>query len=289
MRPRPPLEQAVAAARETAAVLASAHRFGLAHGRLHPRRIARTGPRNLKLDFTGIEVHAGRHASASESSTPFQAPEVRHVETAGVEADVYSLGAIVLWLVTGRAVPSAGEKMRDRLLPAGRREDDLEVLIREMLAIEPSERPPAKAVEVRLAALLGSSAAHAYIDSGETMAGGSGGRRASPDAGRLPTLREKTLGEQLGRFRLREKLGQGGMGAVYRRGSGRWQRRRHQGAPSAFARRPASLAAFQKEARLLAQVHHPNVANLLEVNEDDGIYYLVMEFVTGHSLSAQAR
>ena len=33
-------------------------------------------------------------------------------------------------------------------------------------------------------------------------------------------------------------------------------------------------------------MHHPNVANLLEVNEDEGTHYLVLEFVPGRSLAA---
>src|SRR5262249_36526327 len=39
--------------------------------------------------------------------------------------------------------------------------------------------------------------------------------------------------------------------------------------------------------RLLAEVKHPNVANLLEVNEDGGTHYLVLEFVAGKSLDEE--
>ena len=41
---------------------------------------------------------------------------------------------------------------------------------------------------------------------------------------------------------------------------------------------------FRKEARLLGEVNNPYVTNLLEVNEDDGIHFLVLELVTGRSL-----
>src|SRR5262249_48108903 len=41
---------------------------------------------------------------------------------------------------------------------------------------------------------------------------------------------------------------------------------------------------FQKEVRLLSEVRHPHVANLLEAGELDGICYLVMEFVNGSDL-----
>jgi serine/threonine protein kinase/class 3 adenylate cyclase len=48
---------------------------------------------------------------------------------------------------------------------------------------------------------------------------------------------------------------------------------------------PDALIRLLKEARLLAEVNNPYVANLQEVNEDEGVYYLVMEFVPGCSLA----
>src|SRR5205807_8777424 len=47
---------------------------------------------------------------------------------------------------------------------------------------------------------------------------------------------------------------------------------------------PAALRRFHKEARLLAEVNNPYVTNLLELNEDQGVHYLVLEFVEGQSL-----
>src|SRR5262249_22689678 len=90
---------------------------------------------------------------------------------------------------------------------------------------------------------------------------------------------------RLGRFDLLEKLGQGGMGAVYRAkdpADGR--------IVAIKVLRPEwnthadALRRFHKEARLLAEVNNPFVTNLLEVNEDAGVHYLVLEFVAGHSL-----
>src|SRR5439155_1569337 len=51
-----------------------------------------------------------------------------------------------------------------------------------------------------------------------------------------------------------------------------------------LVRHPDALRRFHKEARLLAEVNSPYVANLLEVNEDDGVHYLVLEFVAGRDL-----
>jgi class 3 adenylate cyclase len=53
---------------------------------------------------------------------------------------------------------------------------------------------------------------------------------------------------------------------------------------SEFAERPDAVKRFQKEARLLGEVNNPHVTNLIEVNEDAGIHYLVMEYVEGTNL-----
>ena len=48
------------------------------------------------------------------------------------------------------------------------------------------------------------------------------------------------------------------------------------------------LRRFRKEARLMAEANNPYVVNLLEFNEDDGIPYMVLEFVAGESLGRPA-
>src|SRR5262249_32873251 len=49
-------------------------------------------------------------------------------------------------------------------------------------------------------------------------------------------------------------------------------------------RNPSAVQRFRKEARLLAEVRSPYVAALLEVNEDNGIHFLALEFVPGPTL-----
>ena len=50
------------------------------------------------------------------------------------------------------------------------------------------------------------------------------------------------------------------------------------------AENPVVLRRFRKEARLMAEANNPHVVNVLEYNEDDGIPYLVLEFVAGTTL-----
>ena len=82
-----------------------------------------------------------------------------------------------------------------------------------------------------------------------------------------------------------EKLGEGGQGIVYRASDPA------DGSVVAIkvlrsekAGNPTVLRRFRKEARLMAEANNPHVVNLLEFNEDDGIPYLVLEFVAGESL-----
>jgi serine/threonine protein kinase/class 3 adenylate cyclase len=91
---------------------------------------------------------------------------------------------------------------------------------------------------------------------------------------------------RLGRFRLVEKLGEGGMGAVFRAedmADGKTVAIKVLG--DRASRKPDAVRRFHKEARLLGEVNNPFVTNLLEINEDAGVLYLVMEFVAGKSLS----
>src|SRR5689334_17141072 len=57
--------------------------------------------------------------------------------------------------------------------------------------------------------------------------------------------------------------------------------------PAAFAADPERLARFEREARLLATLSHPNVAGIYGVEDVDGARYLVLEFVEGETLQTR--
>jgi eukaryotic-like serine/threonine-protein kinase len=111
-------------------------------------------------------------------------------------------------------------------------------------------------------------------------------RETIPMAGEKSPLETILERGQLGRFRLMEKLGEGGMGAVFRAedlADGKTVAIKVLG--DRATRKPDAVRRFHKEARLLGEVNNPHVTNLLEINEDAGVLYLVMEFVAGQSLS----
>jgi serine/threonine protein kinase len=161
-----------------------------------------------------------------------------------------------------------------------------------MLAADPADRPPARDVEARLAALLEPVASTRLAVPAAEGAGALLSRTtvAVPDSSAdgppgLEGSQGPAVPDRLGRFRLLERLGQGGMGTVYRALDPA------DGTVVAvkvlrpeFLHRPGALRRFHKEARILAEVNSPYVTNLLEVNEDAGIEYLVVEYVAGRTL-----
>src|SRR5205823_1453125 len=54
--------------------------------------------------------------------------------------------------------------------------------------------------------------------------------------------------------------------------------------PAAQARDPANLERFEREARAVAALNHPNIVRAHDIDEDKSLHYLVMEYVEGDSL-----
>ena len=116
------------------------------------------------------------------------------------------------------------------------------------------------------------------------------GERCPADNTRLVKLAgvvDKLIGRELdGRYTIVEKLGQGGMGAVYR------------GTQHSVGRDVAIklvkpglitdgtvIKRFLREAKLASRLSHPNAISVMEFGQtDDGLFYLVMELVTGRTL-----
>ena len=94
------------------------------------------------------------------------------------------------------------------------------------------------------------------------------------------------LTESLGPYRILGKLGQGGMGEVYRARDTRLERDvAIKTLPAAFTRDPERVGRFTREAKLLASLNHPNIAGIYGFEEFEGEQYLVLEFVGGETLA----
>jgi len=93
------------------------------------------------------------------------------------------------------------------------------------------------------------------------------------------------VGQTIGQYKIQQELGAGGMGVVYRAADSKLGRDvAIKVLPTEFAKDPERLARFEREARLLASLNHPNVAAIHGLEETDGIPYLVLEFVAGETL-----
>jgi serine/threonine protein kinase len=88
------------------------------------------------------------------------------------------------------------------------------------------------------------------------------------------------------KYRILDKLGAGGMGEVYRAEDLNLERRvAIKVLPVAFASDRERLARFEREARVLASLNHPNIAAIYGVEEADGKRFLILELVEGETLA----
>ena len=95
-----------------------------------------------------------------------------------------------------------------------------------------------------------------------------------------------TTGTRIGVYQLTEPVGAGGMGEVWRARDTKLGRDvAIKILPVAFAADPERTARFEREARLLAALNHPNIATIHGVEDASGIVAIVMELVDGLTLA----
>ena len=86
-----------------------------------------------------------------------------------------------------------------------------------------------------------------------------------------------SVGDNLGHYEVRGSLGAGGMGEVYRVRDCKLDRDvALKVLPESFANHPDRLARFQREARVLASLNHPNIAAIHSLEESNGSCFLVL-------------
>ena len=98
------------------------------------------------------------------------------------------------------------------------------------------------------------------------------------------------IGQTISHYRIVEKLGEGGMGVVYRA----YDEQLHRDIalkvlPAELLRDPNARARLRREAQTAAALNHPNVCAVYEVAEADGVLYIAMEFVKGCTLRDLAK
>jgi serine/threonine protein kinase len=94
------------------------------------------------------------------------------------------------------------------------------------------------------------------------------------------------IGRQIGAYQVQALIGTGAMGRVYRARDTKLGREvAIKILPPAFTFDPERRARFDREARVLAALNHPNIATIYGVEDFDGVPALVLELVTGETLA----
>ena len=103
-------------------------------------------------------------------------------------------------------------------------------------------------------------------------------------------IAESLAGQSVAHYSIIEKIGEGGMGVVYRAKDTRLDRHvAIKSLPDIFAADPVRMARFEREAKILATLNHPNIASIYGLEESDGKRFLVMELVEGKTLAEQLK
>jgi len=313
-----PVVQIRAILSQVVAALGPLHRAGMAHGAVKPSNLFLVHDDQVVLGDLGLPVSAlGASPERLSYDYRYASPEMfQGSGTTGPAADLYALGCVAHELACGRPPFVADNPFElaglhlhqppslegNRLGPAGG------ALLLKLLGKSPADRYPGTD-EV-------ASALQCLADLGETtpyMAPEALPDRFSsalrheeavsivsfdpntmaPSLGSIPPRvqsSQEPVPQRLGRYQIIEKLGQGGMGSVYKacdvsldrvvalkvmEGIGRTDGR-------AFAR-------FQAEARAVAQLSHPGIVQIHDIGEQDGVVFLTLQHVGGGSLSQMLR
>jgi serine/threonine protein kinase len=99
-----------------------------------------------------------------------------------------------------------------------------------------------------------------------------------------------SAGTRFGSYELLVQIGAGGMGEVYQAHDTKLGRDvAIKVLPEAFAHDPERLSRFQREAKMLASLNHPNIATIHGLEQSNGTSYLVMELVAGETLADRVK
>ena len=94
------------------------------------------------------------------------------------------------------------------------------------------------------------------------------------------------IGHNIAHYTITEKIGEGGMGEVYRATDTKLKRDvALKVLPESFTQDPQRLARFTREAQVLASLNHPNIGAIHGLEEEDGVRALVLELIEGEDLS----
>jgi serine/threonine-protein kinase len=292
---RLPLADAVTIGVQAARGLAKAHAAGVVHRDLKPANLFLTtredGSLCLKLLDFGIskllfpetqseEAQALTHAGAIIGTPMYMSPEQARGEAVDASADIWSLGAVLYEVLSGKK-PYEESPTIEMLL------HDIATRLPEPLS-KVAPWVPREVATVVESAFVHEASSRPH-DAGEIARQlAEAGRASSSSSGTRDARGVYAAGEIVHGYRIVGRIRSGGMATLYlaaKQGAAGFTR------PVAIkaihphlAQDPEFERMFVEEARLLAHIADPNVVHVEELVEQDGALLLVMEYVQGCAL-----
>jgi eukaryotic-like serine/threonine-protein kinase len=279
------LDEAIRVLEQMCRGLGKAHASGVIHRDVKPANVMLTPEGLVKVvDFGLAKLLAGSQLTKSHTSlgtAAYMAPEQLRGEEVGAQADIWSSGIVLFELLTGTR-PFRGEYsealsysiLNEQPATITELRPDLPVeidrIIKKMLRKDPLQRY--------------ACTDDVIAELGVLRAPSSGSPTSGP---RLARLREPLrAGAKLGPYEIIEPLGSGGMSDVYRARDTRLDRQVALKvlAPE-FSEDAERKQRFQREAKAISSLSHPNICTLFDVGEQEGVDYLVMEYLEGKTLA----
>jgi len=93
------------------------------------------------------------------------------------------------------------------------------------------------------------------------------------------------IGERINQYKILEKIGAGGQGTVYKAQDTKLDRTVViKVLPPELTQKTANFRRFEREAQLCSQLDHPNICTIYDFNEDNGVFYIAMQYVPGKNV-----
>jgi serine/threonine-protein kinase len=98
------------------------------------------------------------------------------------------------------------------------------------------------------------------------------------------------IGQTISHYKIHEKLGEGGMGIVYKAHDDKLDRFvALKFLPAALASTEEEIARFDQEAKAISTLNHPNIATIYDIDEADGRKFLALEYIAGGTLKSRLK
>jgi eukaryotic-like serine/threonine-protein kinase len=93
------------------------------------------------------------------------------------------------------------------------------------------------------------------------------------------------IGSQINQYKIQEKIGSGGQGTVYKALDTKLNRTVViKILPPELTQKSANFKRFEREAQLCSQLDHPNICTIYDFNEENGVFYIAMQYVEGRNV-----